>query len=131
MQYLNGYAKGTDLSVFAHRQRVIRHLPYKKAMMRVAQKLCRIVYQVLVNNISYEATFEQSKAKKERLERKKAKKGTMLESSQTRCLRRDISRLFVTNSKYLTSKIRFFLVKGFQQLIKKANAVEQGSVEMQ
>jgi len=124
MLYVNGFAKGTDLHVFAHRQRVIRRLPYKKAVMRVAQKLSRIIYQVLVNNITYDATFEQTKAKMQRLQRFKAKKGTMLESSQTRSLRRDISQFFVTNSSYLTSKSRFFLVKGFHQLIRKANAVE-------
>ena len=48
MKYLIGHGKGTDLAVFAHRQRVLRRLPYKKAMMCVAQKLSRIMYQVLL-----------------------------------------------------------------------------------
>ena len=124
MLYVNGYAKGTDLSIFAHRQRVLRRLPYKKAVMRVAHKLSRIIYQVLVNNVTYDVTYEQTKAKIQRLQRKNAKHGTMLESSQTRSLQRDISQLLVTNSQYMTSKSRFFLVKGFQQLIRKANVVE-------
>ena len=124
MLYVNGYAKGTDLSIFAHRQRVLRRLPYKKAVMRVAHKLSRIIYQVLVNNVTYDVTYEQTKAKIQRLQRKNTKHGTMLESSQTRSLQRDISQLLVTNSQYMTSKSRFFLVKGFQQLIRKANVVE-------
>jgi len=92
--------------------------------MRVAQKLSRIIYQVLINNVSYDATFEQSKAKIQRLQRRNAKHGTMLEFPHTRSLRRDISQLLVTNSQYMTSKSRFFLVKGFQQLIRKADKVE-------
>ena len=130
MLYVNGYAKGTDLAIFAHRQRVLRQLPFKKAVIRVAQKLSRIIYQVLVNNLTYDASYEQTKAKIQRLQRRNTKHGTMLESPHTRSLRRDISQLLVTNSQYMTSKSRFFLVKGFQQLIRKANSVELEGTEL-
>jgi len=121
--YVNGKAKGTDLGIFAHRQRNLRGLPFKKAVMRVAQKLSRIIYGVLVNNVEYNPMYEQAVRKMQRLKKRQARSGTMLEPRQTKSLKRDISGFLVSNHDILTSKSRFFLVKGFQDLIRKSRSL--------
>ena len=106
---LNGKAKETDLDEFAHKQYHSRKLPFKKACMKVAFKLSRIVYNTLVRNISYDPHYEQTQRKMQRLLRRKAQKGTLLESAQVRALRKDIGRFFVGHHEELNSKSRFLL----------------------
>ncbi len=118
--YINGRAPGTDLAEFAHLQYKLRKLPFKKACMKVAFKLSKIVYNILVRNIEYDPHYEQTQRKMQRLLRRKAKSGTMLEAAQTRALRKDIGRFFVSHHDKLNSKSRFLLTRGFKELIQKA-----------
>ena len=123
--YVNGRAPGTDLYVFAHRQKVIRGLPFKKAVIRVAHKLAHIIYNVLIHDLTYDPLYEQTQRKMQILQRRYNRTGTMLDSSQTRILRKDISSFLVTNSGLITSKSRFFLTRGFKRLIKRTKSLQE------
>ena len=118
---INGKASGTDLAEFANKQYHSRNLPFKKACMKVAFKLSRIVYNILVKNIQYDPHYEQTQQKIQKLQRRKARTGTMLDTSQVRALRKDIGRFFVGHHEQLNSKSRFLLTRGFTQMLHKAN----------
>ncbi|WP_457916720.1 hypothetical protein [Candidatus Lokiarchaeum ossiferum] len=118
---INGKASGTDLDEFATKQYHSRKLPFKKACMKVAFKLSRIVYNILVKNIQYDPHYEQTQQKMQKLLRRKARTGTLLQSAQVRALRKDIGRFFVNHHEHLNSKSRFLLTRGFTQMIDKVN----------
>ncbi|WP_457918047.1 IS110 family RNA-guided transposase [Candidatus Lokiarchaeum ossiferum] len=118
---INGKASRTDLDEFATKQYHSRKLPFKKACMKVAFKLSRIVYNILVKNIQYDPHYEQTQQKMQKLLRRKARTGTLLQSAQVRALRKDIGRFFVNHHEHLNSKSRFLLTRGFTQMIDKVN----------
>ncbi len=127
--YVNRRACGTDFDEFAQRQYKMRSLPFKKACMKVAFKLSRIVYNVLVNNLQYNPHYEQTQRKMQRMIQRKTKSGTMLEGAQIRALRKDINRFFVNHYDNLNSKSRFLLTRGFTQVLHKAeqsNVIDNG-----
>ena len=127
--YVNGRAPGTDLDEFAQKQYKLRNLPFKKACMKVAFKLSRVVYNVLVKNIKYDPHYEQTQRKMQRMLRRKARSGTMLETVQIRALRKDINRFFVSHYDKLNSKSRFLLTRGFTQMLYKAEQEDVGDEE--
>ena len=116
---VNGKAKGTDLGDFAYRQRQLRNLPFKKASLKVAFKISHIIYNILVKGISYNPHYEQAQRKMKHLLNRQIKKGTMLETNQTRGLRRDISKFLVNYHDDLNSRSKFLLTRGFKEVIKK------------
>lgn len=116
---VNGMAEGTDLGNYAYRQRSLRHLPFKKASLKLAFKLSHIIYNSLVKGITYDPHYEQTQRKMKRLSNRHSKSGTMLESNHTRGLRRDVSKFLVNYHEDLNSRSRFLLTRGFKELIRK------------
>ena len=110
----------TDLGQYAYQQRHLRQLPFKKAMMKVAQKLTRVIYAVLVLNIEYNPTHETGLRMKIKRERQLQTQKSLLESYRTRALRRDIQSFFVSKYEFLNSTSRYHLVAGFERMIRKA-----------
>jgi transposase len=117
---INRCSKDNDLSAFAFRQYRERGLPFKKAQIKVAQKLTRIIYHVLVLKEPYDPHYEQIQRKKARLIRRLKRKQTMLESNRTKALKRDIQDFLVTHYEFLNSHSRHYLKAGFQRVLRKA-----------
>jgi hypothetical protein len=116
---VNGMAEGTDLGDYAYRQRSLRHLPFKKASLKVAFKISHIVYNILVKGTRYDPHYEQTQRKLKRLSKRHSKTGSMLESNQTRGLRRDINNFLVNYHDDLNSRSKFLLTRGFKEVIRK------------
>src|SRR6056297_1545970 len=87
---VNRCDRSHDLGRFAHKQRIIRKLPYKKALIKVAQKLARIIYFILVDGISYDLNYELKQKRRKKRMRRLKRKNTLLESSKLRALKRNI-----------------------------------------
>ncbi|MHA1855763.1 MAG: hypothetical protein ACTSYY_06925, partial [Promethearchaeota archaeon] len=115
----------TDLGEYAYRQRYIRNLPFKKAMLKVAQKMARTVYGILTENRQYNPTLEITKKAEIRIKKRLAKNNTLLISSQTKALRRNIQNFLVSHSEYLNRTSKYHLTLGFKQLIKKAEHMDR------
>ena len=109
-----------DLTAYAFKQRFQRNLSFKKASMKVAQKLARIAYLVLVEGVQYRRNFELDLIRQNKHQRRLERHNTLLESSQLRALKRDIQGFFITHSELLNSTSRYHLVTGFHRLIRKA-----------
>lgn len=117
--------RNTDIGAFAYKQYHLRHLPFKKAMLKVAQKYARILYGIFTEIRVYEPYFENKRKKSERLARRLEKQGTLIESYRTRALKRNISHFLVANSKLLNSTSKYHLVNGFHRLIRKSKYLDQ------
>jgi len=111
----------TDLGEYAFKQRYIKVKPFKKAMLLVAHKMAHTAYAILTDKHQYDPRYEQIRDEFKKRQQRLSKQGTLLESSQTRALRRDIQTFLVANSEYLNSTSRYHLVSGFKRLITKAN----------
>jgi transposase len=118
--------RDSDLGDYAFKQRVIRQLPTKKAAMKVANKLGRTVFRVLTCREKYDPRFEYIQKKQAKIKLKLRKKGSLLESTRTRALRRDIQSFLVSNYEYLNSSSRHYLTLGFKRVLKKANFKGKG-----
>lgn len=114
-----GY-QDTDLARYAHKQFQIKKLPYKKAIVKIGNKIARTVYNMLVLKIPYDANHEFALKKGKNLESNLAKRGTLLDTRQTRALRRDVSKFLVTNYEFLNSTSKYHLKAGFTRAIRKA-----------
>ncbi len=117
---INRKLRDTDLSDFAYRQRFIRQLPFKKASMKVALKMAKKVYLILIGGESMSMTYELEKRKQKRIQKKIREKHSALDSVHTRALRRDVQSFLVTHSDLLNSTSKYHLVSGFKRLIRKA-----------
>jgi hypothetical protein len=117
---INRSKQESDLARFANKQFRIKNLPYKKAIVKIANKIARTVYNVLVLKIPYNANHEFSMKKAKQVETKLVKRGTLLDSRQTRALRRDVSKFLVTNYEFLNSTSKYHLKAGFIRAIRKA-----------
>jgi hypothetical protein len=109
-----------DLSLFAYRQQVNRAKSYKLTCVKVAQKMARIVYHVLVGRIEYNPAHELQIKKQKQMEQQLKKHQTLLKSPRIRVLKRDISNFIDMNFTYLNSQTRFHLMAGFQKILQKA-----------
>ncbi len=111
----------TDLGEFAYRQRYIRGLPFKKAVMKVAEKYARTVYQLLTERREYDPTWDIKRKRRDAMAKKLRVRGTLLEGRQTRGLRREIQDFLVSHSELLNASSRYHLVNGFTRLLRKSN----------
>ncbi len=115
-------SKEHDLGEFAYRQYKIKGLPFKKATIKVAQKLSRTIYYVLVEKREYNPNHEQILRKKKILQRRLRKQETILENSRVRGLKRNIQEFLVSNHDLLNSTSKYHLTSGFTRIIRKATA---------
>ena len=108
----------SDLEIFADTVRLRK--PFKSAMIKVAQKMARILYFILVKGGEYDAYHETQRkmAKKQQMAARAQK--SALEPIRVKCIRRDINHFLVYNSELLDSKVKFHLVQGFNRVLKKA-----------
>jgi transposase len=95
--------RNTDIGAFAYKQYYLRKMPFKKTMLKVAQKYSRILYGMFNEIRNYDPHFETIQKKKQKLKRRLARHHTMLDSTRTRALKRDISKFLVSNSEFLNS----------------------------
>lgn len=117
--------RNTDIGAFAYKQRYLRHMPFKKAMLKVAQKYARILYGMFNEIRQYDPHYEVNRKKAVRLEKRLEKQNTLIEGIQTRALKRNISKFLVANSELLNSTSRYHLVTGFHRLIRKSRYRER------
>lgn len=122
---VNSAKTDTDLTQYAYKQRVGRGKSYKLASVKVAQKMARIIYHVLIDGITYNPTYEGQEKKRIIMQRRLNRQQSLLESSHIKVLKRDISNFLVTHHDHLNSQARFHLVAGFHRIIRKANWEEK------
>jgi transposase len=118
---INRKDQTTDLGKFAFRQRYQRNLPFKKAMIKVAQKMARTAFRILAEKRVYDPTIELMQKQAAQRKKRLKKSGSLLENAQTRALRRDIQSFLVSHSTLLNSSSHFHLVAGFKKLIKRSH----------
>jgi hypothetical protein len=121
---INVSKKNTDLARYASLQYHQKRLPYKKALVKIGNKIAKTVYNVLILNVPYDPNHEyiQKRAKKFKFTLKSKK--TLLEPQRTRALRRNIQTFLVTHSEFLNSTSRYHLVSGFHRLIRKSKHLD-------
>ncbi len=124
---INTQQRDTDLSEYAHHQRLRRNLPFKKASLKVANKMAHKIYQILNGMNNYSMTYEIEKRKRDKIKRRIHKKGSALESVYTRALRRDIKDFFVSHSQLLNSTSKYHLVSGFKRLLSKSQFLDDNN----
>jgi transposase len=117
---INISKKDTDLARYAHNQYRVKGMPYKKALLKVGHKLARTIYNLLVLGIDYDPNYESIQRKRKLIQHTKLKRGTLLESSRTRAVRRDISQFLVANYDFLNSTSKYHIISGFERLIRKS-----------
>ena len=117
---INRSHQDSDLAKFAYKQFRINKMPYKKALIKIGNKVARTVYNVLVLKVPYDDNHELSLKKEAQINVKLAKRGTLLDTRQTRALRRDIGKFLVTNYEFLNSTSKYHLKAGFNRAIRKA-----------
>ncbi len=121
---VNRCDRSHDLGEFAYRQRRVRKLPYKKVLMKVAQKLARIIYSVLVDGVQYNAHHETMIKRKKLRDNRLQKKHTLLETPKVRALKRNIQKFLISNYEYMNSTSRYHLISGCKRIIRKASSME-------
>lgn len=92
--------------------------------MKVANKMAKKVYLILIGGESLSMTHELEKRKQKRIHKKIQDKHTTLDSVHTRALRRDVQSFLVSHSTLLNSTNKYHLVSGFKRLIRKAKYEE-------
>ena len=114
-----------DIGAFAYRQRQLRKLPFKRCMLKVAQKYARIVYTVLTDRHKYDPVFEVAQKAQQRLQRQLQRQNTLLDSAKTRAVRRNIQSFLVSHSELLNSTSRYHLVSGFHRVIQRSKYMDR------
>ena len=89
--------------------------------MKVAQKISRILYQILVRGVDYDPNYESKIRKQQEQARILKRQTSLLSSTRLRPLKRDIQTFFVDHHQYSNSYSRYHLIKGFNSLIDKAD----------
>ena len=117
----------SDLVQYAHKQRVQRGLPFKKAVIKVAQKMAHTIYNVLVTGITYDANHEISARRLQIQQRCIMQNQSLIESSRLRALKRDIQGFITTNSELFNSTSRYHIVAGFDRILRKARHLEDAN----
>ncbi|XEO79574.1 hypothetical protein WKT22_04619 [Candidatus Lokiarchaeum ossiferum] len=126
---INVAKRDNDLVLYADLQFKVKRVPYKKALLKIGNKIAKTMYDVLILNVPFDHNndYQQKRAKKLKLTLNKKK--TLIEPMRTRALRRKIQNFIVTNSVFLNSTSRYHLVNGFQRLIRKSKWVEEDDKE--
>ncbi len=127
---INRSKKDSDLPKFAYYQFRVKKLPYKKAILKVAHKLARTIYSVLVLQVPYDRNYETTLRMERMHKNRLAKQGTLMNSRRTRALRRDVQDFLVSHYDFLNSTSKYHLVAGFNRMITKARWVDR-SLEIQ
>ena len=122
---INRSKQDSDIAKFAYRQYRIRGLPYKKAAIKVAQKLARTIYTVLVLQVPYDRDHEGMLKKKALMRKQIARKNSLLESSKTRAVRRQMQNFLVTNYEFLNSTSKYHLKQGFTRVLSRLKYEEE------
>ncbi|MHA1612367.1 MAG: IS110 family transposase [Promethearchaeota archaeon] len=117
--------RDSDPARYAFKQFQERKLPFKKASIKVTQKLARTIYTILVLKVPLDPNYEKATREREKRERRLKRHGSMLESSRVRALRRDVPQFLVTHYEFLNSTSRYHLKSGFYRLIRKAQFEDQ------
>jgi len=117
---INMSKNDNDLARYAKLQTLQKHIPYKKALLKVGNKLAKTIFNVLILNVPYDPNYEYQQKRAKRLNITLRKKNTLIEPMRTRSLRRDIQQFIVSHSEFLNSTSRYHLVNGFQRLISKS-----------
>jgi len=121
---INRCDRQCDLGEFAFKQFKIKGLPFKKACIKVASKLAKTIYNVLILGVDYQPNYEGYERKRKKHEQYLKKNQTLLESYRTRALRRDINQFIGASSQYLNSSSRFQIVTGCHKMLQKAHHLE-------
>ncbi len=124
---VNRCSRDSDLAIYAHKQFRIMKMPFKKAVIKVANKLSKTVYYILLDNVDYDPFIETRKKNTKKYETQIEKKQTLLPSPATRVLRRNINDFIAMNFEYLNSSSRFMLCNGFQKMLKRAKELNSNS----
>ena len=120
---INHSREDSDLVQYAHKQ-VQRGLPFKKAVIKVAQKIAHTIYNVLVTGITYDANHEITERRVKSQQHTLKRNQSLLESHPLRALKRDIQGFIITNSELFNSTSRYHLLAGFDRIIRKARHLE-------
>ncbi len=120
---INQKQKDSDLGNYAFKQRYLKQMPFKKASMKVANKMARKVYQIINGFEDMSMTYEIEKKRRAKIHNKIKSKGTALDPVYTRALRRDIQNFLVSHSQMLNSTSRYHLVSGFKRLLQKSQYI--------
>jgi transposase len=115
----------TDLARYAYHQFHERQLPFKKAMLKVAQKMARICFCILNLNIAYNPSHESILLEQENQKQKLKNRSTHLESTRLRAIRRSIQDFIVTQYDFINSTSRYHLKLGFERVLRKAKYLEE------
>lgn len=126
---LNRSNRDSDLAIFAFKQIAQRGIPYKKALIKVAQKLARTIYSVLVTGVVYDSMHEKQERERVQQQRRLQRNQTLLESTRLRALKRDIQGFLVSNSELLNSTSKYHLKLGFLRLIRRGEWKERHDEE--
>lgn len=124
---INRADRSTDLGRYADLQFHVKQKPFKVAMIKVGQKLIRVIFEVLVGNVPYSPSYEREIRHNQVLQRRFELKRSYLESSRIKVLRSDISRFLVNHYEDLNAKGRFHLAQGFHTILNKAKRRENSS----
>ncbi|MBN2221348.1 MAG: IS110 family transposase [Vallitaleaceae bacterium] len=114
---INRTARNTDLAEFAFYQYHKRGLPFKKAAIKVAQKLARTIFSILVLQIPYDPNYERKMRKEQQIRKQLDRKHSLLESPRTRAVRRQMQDFLVTNYDFLNSTSKYHLKQGFTRVL--------------
>lgn len=114
---INCAKQDSDLAEFAHRQFRKRGLPYKKAAIKVAQKLARTIYTLLVLQVPYDSNHERNQRKADQIHKQLTQKKSLLESPRSRAVRRQVQDFLVTNYEFLNSTSKYHLKQGFSRML--------------
>lgn len=117
---LNRCKRDSDLGEYAYRQYHIRNIPYKKVLIKVANKLAKTIYYILAGNVDFDPFYEHRKKHEAEQKRLLDKKHSLLPSKNTVMLRRNINEFIALNFEFLNSSSRFNLITGFKKMLKKA-----------
>ena len=93
--------------------------------MKVANKLAKTVYYILLGDIDYDPFYETRQRRKQQYNTRLKKKQSLLDTASTRSLRRDINDFIAMNYEYMNSSSRFMLCNGFHKMLKRAKELNK------
>jgi transposase len=110
----------SDLELFARQIYITKKMPFKKATIKIGQKITRILYTIMVKGKPYDKTCDQIRKSMKRSQIGERQIKTYLEPARVRGLRREIQTFLVSNSEFLDREGRYHLTRGFHRIIKQA-----------
>lgn len=110
----------SDLETFAKQIYITKKMPFKKATIKIGQKITRLLYAILVQGKRYDESWDQNRKSLKKCRIGTTQMKTFLESARVRGLRCEIQNFLVTNSEFLDREGRFHLTRGFHRILKQA-----------